>query len=129
MRGQVVSLEERPPRLRTIVMAGSTYVVPRGDGRVLCGATMESVGFQKDVTVAGLSAILQGAVAAVPSLASASFVTAWSNFRPFSGTALPLVGATEIDGLFLATGHHRNGILLAPWTALEVANAVTKSAC
>ena len=124
VRGQLVQLEERPPRLRTIVMAGSTYVVPRGDGRVVCGSTMESVGFQKDVTASGVSAILSGAMAAVPALSSASFVTAWSNFRPFAGGLMPLVGSSEVPGLFLATGHHRNGILLAPWTAREVANAV-----
>jgi glycine oxidase len=127
VRGQVVQLEQRSCTLKTIVMSSSTYVVPRGDGRLICGATMEHVGFHKDVTVSGLSALLEGAVSAVPSLASASFVTAWSNFRPFVATALPLVGPTEIPGLFLATGHHRNGILLAPWTGLAVADAITSS--
>ncbi len=127
IRGQVVQLEERPPQLRTIVMAGATYVVPRGDGRVVCGSTMEAVGFQKEVTAAGVAAILEGAITAVPSLGAAAFVTAWSNFRPFAGDAMPLVGTTEVPGLFLATGHHRNGILLAPWTAREVANAVTRA--
>jgi glycine oxidase len=127
VRGQVVQLEHRSSTLKTIVMSASTYVVPRGDGRIVCGATVEHVGFHKDVTVSGLSSLLQGAVSAVPSLESASFVTAWSNFRPFVGTALPLVGATEMPGLFLATGHHRNGILLAPWTGLAVADAITQS--
>ena len=117
-------LDERPPRVRSIVFGAGTYVVPRGDGRVVCGSTMEHAGFRKEVTAAGLSAILGGAVACVPSLGAAQFSSAWSNFRPHVDGHAPLVGASELPGLFLATGHHRNGILLSKLTADTVATAI-----
>ena len=82
VRGQMVLLDERPPRLRTIVFGAGGYVVPRGDGRVLCGSTMEHVGFRKEVTAAGVHAILASALASVPSLAAAQLGGTWSNFRP-----------------------------------------------
>jgi glycine oxidase len=127
VRGQIVLLDERPPRLRTIVFGASTYVVPRGDGRVVCGSTMENVGFRKEVTAAGLQIILGGALACVPSLGAAQFGSAWSNFRPQVTGGVPLIGASSLPGLFLATGHHRNGILLSKITADAVADAVVGS--
>jgi glycine oxidase len=127
VRGQIVLLDERPPRLRTIVFGASTYVVPRGDGRVVCGSTMENVGFRREVTAAGLQIILGGALACVPSLGAAQFGSAWSNFRPQVAGGVPLIGASSLPGLFLATGHHRNGILLSKVTADAVADAVVGS--
>ncbi len=124
VRGQIVLLDEHPPRLRTIVFGASTYVVPRGDGRVVCGSTMENAGFRKEVTAAGVHAILGGALACVPSLGAAQFADAWSNFRPHVAGGTALVGASPLPGLFLATGHHRNGILLSKVTADAVADAV-----
>jgi glycine oxidase len=117
-------LDERPPRLRTIVLGERAYVVPRGDGRVVCGSTMENAGFRREVTAAGLNAILSGALACVPSLGEAQFSSAWSNFRPYVDGDAPLIGASPLAGLFLATGHHRNGILLSKVTADAVAAAV-----
>ncbi|MFO0675353.1 MAG: glycine oxidase ThiO [Polyangiaceae bacterium] len=121
-RGQMVLLEERPPRVRTIVAGAGTYTVPRGDGRVLVGSTLEFVGFRREVTAGGVHAILAGALACVPSLADAQFASSWSNFRPYSEG--PMLGASTLPGLFLATGHHRNGILLAKHTADVVTDAV-----
>jgi glycine oxidase len=123
-RGQMVLLEERPPRARSIVFGPSGYVVPRGDGRVLCGSTLEHVGFKNEVTAGGMHRILAQAIDLVPRLASAEFAGAWASFRPQSTSDTPLVGASSLPGLFLATGHHRNGILLARWTAKQVADAV-----
>ncbi len=123
VRGQMVLLEQRPPRLRTIVFGAQSYVVPRGDGRVLCGSTMEHVGFIKEVTAAGVHSILAGALACVPSLGGAQLAATWSNFRPHV-VGSSLVGASPLPGLFLATGHHRNGILLSKVTADSVADAV-----
>jgi glycine oxidase len=123
-RGQMVLLDERPPKLRTIVSAGETYAVPRGDGRVLCGSTVEFVGFRREVTAGGVRAILDGTLAAVPSLASAQLASTWSSFRPYAPSDVPLVGVSKLPGLFLATGHHKNGILLAPTTAERVAAAI-----
>lgn len=128
VRGQLLMLDERPPRARAIVFGAGTYVVPRGDGRVVCGTTMENAGFRREVTAEGLEAILRGALACLPSLGQAQFTSAWSNFRPHVPGGAPLVGASPLPGLFLATGHHRNGILLSKLTAETVAAAVTATA-
>ncbi len=123
-RGQIVELEERPVKTKKIVFHGTGYVVPRGDGRVLCGSTLEHVGYEKDVTAKGVVSILSAAMSAVPSLAAASVSRYWSNFRPQVPEGGPLVGRSSLDGLFLATGHYRNGILLAHETSKEVAEAI-----
>ncbi len=123
-RGQMVLLEERPPRMRTILFAHSGYVVPRGDGRVLCGSTLEFVGFRREVTAGGVQAILKSAIDLAPRLASAQMSTFWSSFRPYSSIDAPLMGSSPLPGLFLATGHHRNGILLAKVTGDAVADAI-----
>jgi len=123
IRGQLVMLEERPPRLSTIVFLGGGYVVPRGDGRVICGSTMEDVGHRREVTAGGVQSILAAALRIAPGLASAELSRAWCNFRPRTESG-PQVGASPLPGLFLATGHHRNGILLARTTAVAVADAV-----
>jgi glycine oxidase len=124
VRGQMLLLDERPPRVRTIVFGPGTYVVPRGDGRVLCGSTIEYAGFRKEVTAAGVHAILGGALACVPSLGEAQLMGMWSNFRPHVAGGRALIGASPLPGLFLATGHYRNGILLSKVTADAVASAV-----
>jgi glycine oxidase len=123
-RGQMVLLEERPPRMRSIVFGPDGYVVPRGDGRVLCGSTLEHVGFRREVTAGGVSAILDGTLRLVPRLAAAELSATWASFRPQSASDRPLLGASLVPGLFLATGHHRNGILLAKYSANLVAEAI-----
>ncbi len=124
VRGQIVMLDERPPTLRTIVFGAGGYVVPRGDGLVLCGSTMEHVGYKREVTALGVRDVLATAIALAPELASAQVEGMWSSFRPESASGAPLIGASAMDGLFLATGHHRNGILLARHTAQFVTRAV-----
>jgi glycine oxidase len=124
VRGQMVLLDERPPRVRSIVFGGGGYIVPRGDGRVLCGSTMENAGFRKEVTAAGVQVILARALACVPSLGAAQVAAMWSNFRPCVDGVRALIGSCALPGLFLATGHHRNGILLAKVTADAVTSAV-----
>jgi glycine oxidase len=123
IRGQLLMLEERPPRLSTIVFLGGGYVVPRGDGRVICGSTMEDVGHRREVTAGGVQSILAVALRIAPALASAELSRAWCNFRPRTEGG-PQVGPSSLPGLFLATGHHRNGILLARATAIAVADAI-----
>jgi glycine oxidase len=123
-RGQIVLLEERPPLVRHIVFGPTGYVVPRGDGRVLCGSTLEHVGFHNEVTAGGMSRILSRSIELVPRLASAAFADAWASFRPQSASGRPLIGASPVPGLFVATGHGRNGILLAKLSANLVADAV-----
>ena len=124
-RGQLASIETRPPILRHVIsLHGRGYLVPRRDGSVLAGSTMEMVGFRKEVTVAGLAQILTMAHTLVPSLADAPITSTWSNFRPYTEDHLPVLGLTAVRGLVLATGHFRNGILLAPITAQVIAELV-----
>lgn len=124
VRGQLVLLEERPPRLSTIAFYAGAYVVPRGDGRIICGSTMEAVGHRREVTALGVQSILSGAMRIAPGLGAAELSRAWCNFRPHSDGG-PHVGKSSMPGLFLATGHHRNGILLAKVTANSLADAIT----
>ena len=123
VRGQMVMLEERPPKLAHIVFRGHGYVVPRGDGRVVCGSTMEDVGHRREVTAAGVHGILAETIAIAPRLGQAELARTWCNFRPYAPNG-PLVGASPLPGLFLATGQYRNGILLAKVTAEAAASAV-----
>ena len=125
-RGQMVSIETRPPLFRHVVSVhGRGYLVPRRDGTVLAGSTVEMAGFRKEVTVAGLAQILGLAHQLVPALGDAPVTATWSNFRPYTEDHLPVLGHTPIRNLVLATGHYRTGILMAPVTALSIAELVT----
>jgi glycine oxidase len=121
VRGQMALLDTRPPLLSRVVFSGHGYVVPRADGRVLCGSTMEEVGFEKAVTAGGLRHVLEVGIGIAPALADAPVVETWSNFRPASPDGEPILGEGPIRGLLYATGHTRNGILLTPITADAVA--------
>ncbi len=124
VRGQVAIFDTRPPLLSRVVFSGHGYLVPRADGRVLCGSTMEEVGFEKAVTAGGLRQVLSIAIEIAPALERAPVIETWSNFRPASPDGEPILGAGTVPGLFYATGHTRNGILLAPITADAIAAAV-----
>jgi glycine oxidase len=117
LRGQIAQLETRPPAIRGTIVVRGGYVVGRADGRVLAGSTMEQVGFDKRVTAAGLRHVLDVAVRLAPALAQAPVTATWANFRPTTEDQLPVIGETSVHGLVVATGHFRNGILLAPITA------------
>jgi len=128
-RGQLVSIETRPPLFRHVISVhGRGYLVPRRDGTVLAGSTVEMAGFRKEVTVGGLAQILGLAATLVPALADAPVTGSWSNFRPYTEDHLPVLGQTPVRGLVLATGHFRNGILLAPVTADAIASLVATGA-
>jgi glycine oxidase len=124
VRGQIAVLDTRPPLLSRVVFSGNGYVVPRPDGRILCGSTMEEVGFEKAVTAGGLRHVLEVGIEIAPALARAPVVESWANFRPASPDGEPILGAGEVPDLFYATGHTRNGILLAPVTADAIAAIV-----
>ena len=100
------------------------YLVPRSDGRLLVGATVEASGFDERTTAAGLHRLRHAALAAAPSLAGFTLTENWAGLRPGTPDDLPILGPTSLDGFFLATGHYRNGILLAPVTARLIADAV-----
>ena len=124
-RGQVVELATPAPPLTHVVMGPRCYLVPRDDGRVLVGATVEFVGYRREVTAGAVRDLLDAAIELVPSLARAVLRDTWSSFRPFTPDELPLLGRTSVKGLLLATGHYRNGILLAPITA-EIVTAIAQ---
>jgi len=124
MRGQMLELRTRLPVLEHIVVGAGAYLVPRADGRVIAGSTMERTGFDKRVTAAGLSAILAGVNAVCPELGSAEVSSVWAGLRPWTEDNLPILGPGPLPGLMLATGHFRNGILLAPVTALVISQAL-----
>jgi glycine oxidase len=116
-KGQMVQLQLRTPLLRHVVYAEHSYLVPRADGRVICGSTVEMIGFDKQVTAGGVSQVLQRALRLCPALATATLSETWAGLRPYTDDELPILGRAPMEGLFLATGHFRNGILLAPKTA------------
>jgi glycine oxidase len=123
-RGQIVELLlELPPTGRVLYGPGC-YLSPRDDGRMLIGSTLEFVGFSPGVTALAVRDLLTAAIRLVPRLGRAGLGRAWSSFRPYTRDELPLLGRTPIEGLLLATGHYRNGILLAPITGQVIASAV-----
>jgi glycine oxidase len=107
-----------------VIFGDAGYVVPRADGRIVCGSTLEFVGFRNEVTAAGVARILSMAIALVPALESATVTRMWSNFRPYTPDEVPVVGETGVEGLTVATGHYRSGILMAPITATLVRERV-----
>jgi len=115
-RGQMAALRPVSMPVRRVVR-GPAYLVPRADGRLLVGATVEHVGFEKAVTPGGIGRLLTDAVRMIPALAGAHIVETWSGLRPDTPDHLPVLGPTDVEGLWFATGHFRNGILLAPATA------------
>lgn len=124
IRGQIVELEDDGP-FPTVLESDDVYLVPRADGRILVGATVERCGFRKEVTAAGVASLLSAALLLSPSLENARVSGAWSGLRPGTPDGMPLLGESPLRGLYLACGHFRNGILLAPITALRLADLLT----
>ncbi len=135
VKGQVLIL--RQPRsamlpdpfvghvIRSIVEGRHVYLVPRGDGRFLLGATAEEKGLDPAVTVEAVHTLLTAARLVVPAVTEMEIVETVAGFRPASPDNAPMIGVTAVDGLVAATGHYRNGILLTPVTALAVAELLT----
>jgi glycine oxidase len=113
------------PALTHVLRAPEVYLVPRSDGRVLIGATVEEAGFDKRTDADTIQRMQRAAVALVPALRSARVLEAWAGLRPGTPDALPLLGATSTPGYFVAAGHFRDGILLAPVTAHVMAEVVS----
>jgi glycine oxidase len=125
MRGQMVALQSAQVDLHRVIRSEHGYIVPRGNGRCVTGSTMENVGVEKRVTPEGISKILKAAVEMIPSLKDAAIVETWCGLRPDTPDHLPSLGPTDMEGLHIATGHFRNGILLAPITAKLIAEWIT----
>ncbi len=126
LKGQALALRMDPaaPLLRHVVWVPKGYLVPRNDGRLLVGATVEERGFDESLTAGGVFALLETAWRALPAVEELAIDELWVGFRPGSRDDAPILGATPVEGLVLATGHHRNGILLAPVTAEALARLV-----
>jgi glycine oxidase len=124
VKGQLVvaRLPGGPPE--TVVESEEVYLVPWRDGRVLAGATVESVGFDKRVTPEAIAGLMGAAARLLPAADAATVDEGRAGLRPGTPDGLPLLGPTRLDGFWLATGHYRNGILLAPVTARLLADAL-----
>ena len=125
VRGQMLSFQANPKTVRHVIYSPRGYIVPRNDGRLLAGSTTENVGFDKRVTDDGIHAILTTAREISPRTISLPLSALWAGLRPRAADGLPVLGAcAEIEGVFCATGHYRNGILLAPITGELMAQAI-----
>ncbi len=126
-RGEMLAVRPTRWHLRRTLSAGSGYLVPRTNGDVLIGSTMAFVGYDKQVTAAGVAALLAHAEQMVPGIGTAPVTRSWAGLRPCSTIRRPIIGPLPgLDNVILATGHHRNGILLAPITAQLVREMVTR---
>ena len=123
IRGQILALDAPRPSFRSIVWGEGAYLVPKQNGSVIVGATEERAGFDRRVTAAGLSRLLQAAPELVPALAQSTFRQAWAGLRPDTPDHLPVIGPVPgVEGLLLAAGHYRNGVLLSPITGRLIAD-------
>jgi glycine oxidase len=124
IKGQMLALAMDPaaPLLRYVVWAPRIYFVPRSHGRLVIGGTVEERGFDARLTAGGMLALLEAAWRAIPAIEELAIEETWVGFRPGSPDDAPILGPGAIDGLVIATGHHRNGILLAPITALTISD-------
>ncbi|MGD1699870.1 glycine oxidase ThiO [Dapis sp. BLCC M229] len=130
IKGQMLSLKipsdlstENLP-LQQVLFGNKTYIVPRKDGRIIIGATCENIGFIDGNTAAGIQQLLGNAIRLYPVLRDYKILEFWWGFRPNTPDEMPILGKSNYDNLTLATGHYRNGILLAPVTAMLIANLI-----
>ena len=131
VKGQMLALRmQKGVTLKNVIRTITTrypmpvYLVPRGDGRLIVGATTEEMGFDTDLTVGGIYELLHGACEAVPDVYKLPLIETWTGLRPGSSDNAPILGKTPVENLIYATGHYRNGILLTPITAYEVSKLI-----
>lgn len=126
IKGQMLALQMDPaaPLLSHVVWGPGIYLVPRADGRLILGATVEEKGFDPNLTAGGQLALLTHAWRAVPTIEELPIIEQWVGFRPGSRDDAPILGPSEVDGLIYATGHHRNGILLLPVTTQAIVDLI-----
>jgi glycine oxidase len=126
VKGQMLCLAAPSRGLLThVIRSPEVYLIPRSDGRILAGATVEEAGFDKRTDPATMQRFHYAAIALIPELRNAKILEDWAGLRPGTPDALPILGATSTPGYFVATGHFRDGILLAPITAQVMADVIT----
>lgn len=128
IRGQMVQLNLQPQAVRHLLHSTGCYIVPWPDGRLLVGATVENVGFNKSVTAQGVHQLLSAALKMLPALHHATMQGTWAGLRPDTEDNRPILGPTQWQNVIMATGHFRNGILLAPVTAQLITELITTGA-
>ncbi len=126
VKGQMLAVQMPPhaPLLEHVVWGPDAYLVPRVDQRLLIGATVEEMGFDTQLTAGGIFELLRGAWEALPGIYDLPIAEMWAGLRPGSRDDAPILGLTHLPGLIMATGHYRNGILLAPITAYAVSHLI-----
>ena len=125
IKGQLISFVQEERKFRHVIYSPRGYLVPRADGRVLAGATVEDAGFDKTVTRQGVLRLQECAAEIAPFLKEADVIDSWAGLRPYADGGRPVIGPIPgLDGLFIATAHYRNGILLAPLTARIIAEKI-----
>jgi glycine oxidase len=117
-------MDPRMQALTHVVWTEQIHMAPKGDGRLVIGATVEERGFDQRNTAGGVFALLEAARQALPSMEELAIDEIWAGFRPTSLDDAPIFGEVGIDGLVVATGHHRNGILLAPVSARAISDLI-----
>lgn len=124
-KGQMLYVRpEKKNLLQHVIHAPEVYIVPRSSGKILIGATVEDVGFDKTVATSIIQQLRSEAARYLPELASSPIVESWAGLRPGTPDDLPILGPTDMPNVFAATGHFRNGILLAPVTAKIMASLI-----
>lgn len=123
-KGQMLYVQPKTSILQHVLRGPEVYLVPRSSGKILIGATVEDVGFDKSVNPAVIDQLVSAAAKYLPELASAPVIQSWAGLRPGTPDGLPIIGPTNTTRLFAATGHFRNGILLAPVTAQIMADLI-----
>lgn len=119
VRGQIVLLRTNPTILNHVIQVGPQYIVPRPDGRILIGSTMERAGYEKSTTASGIAGLIDFAIELVPELKNACVEKTWAGLRPGSEDGLPYLGRVEnFENLSIASGHFREGLQLSPATAV-----------
>ncbi|HTQ34231.1 MAG TPA: glycine oxidase ThiO [Stellaceae bacterium] len=126
IKGQMLAVQMDPqaPLLRHVVWLPRAYLAPRLDGRLVIGATVEERGFDTSLTAGGLFALIEGAWRGLPAIEELPIAETWVGFRPGSRDDAPMLGPSGIDGLVVATGHHRNGILLTPVSTAVISDYI-----
>lgn len=128
VRGQIVSYQTVKRLFFHVIYSPRGYLVPRLDGKIISGATVENVGFDVQTTEAGINFVQENAVEIAPNLANLQISEKWAGLRPFAADGLPILGGIPfIENLFVATAHYRNGILLAPLTAEIMARKILEN--
>jgi glycine oxidase len=127
VRGQIAAVSSVGIPLRTTVFGTTGYITPKKDGKIVIGATEDEAGFQREVTLAGLTSVCNGVLPYVPALQTAAFLEAWAGLRPSTVDGKPLLGPIPgWEGVSIAGGHFRNGILLSPVTAKRMADFIVE---